>query len=77
MVQTIEVNKVVTADMDGDAIGGAINLVTKNTPSRRVLNFTVGTGHTWISDKQQWNLGATWGDRFFNDRLPALASFSF
>lgn len=77
MVQTIEVNKVVTADMDGDAIGGAINLVTKNTPSRRVLNFTVGTGHTWISDKQQWNLGATWGDRFFNDRLGVMASASY
>lgn len=29
MVQTIEVNKVVTSDMDGDAIGGSINLVTK------------------------------------------------
>ena len=28
MVQTIEVNKVVTPDMDGDAIGGSINLVT-------------------------------------------------
>ena len=26
MIQTIEVNKVVTADMDGDAIGGSINL---------------------------------------------------
>lgn len=33
MIQTIEVNKVVTADMDGDAIGGSINLVTKNSPT--------------------------------------------
>lgn len=29
MVRTIEVNKAVTADMDGDAIGGSINLVTR------------------------------------------------
>ena len=49
MVQTIEVNKVVTSDMDGDAIGGAINPVTKNTPSHRVLNFTLGSGHTWAT----------------------------
>lgn len=77
MVQTIEVNKVVTSDMDGDAIGGAINLVTKNTPSHRVLNFTLGSGHTWISDKQQWNLGATWGDRFFNNKLGVMASASY
>ena len=32
MIQTIEVNKVVTADMDGDAIGGALKLLTKNNP---------------------------------------------
>ena len=69
MVQTIEVSKVVTSDMDGDAIGGAINLVTKNTPFRRVLNFTGSTGYTWISGKPQWNIGATWGDRFFDDSL--------
>ena len=65
MVQTIEVNKVVTSDMDGDAIGGEINLVTKNTPSHRVLNFNVGSGYTWVSGKPQLDLGATWGDRFF------------
>ena len=77
MVQTIEVSKVVTSDMDGDAIGGAINLVTKNTPYHRVLNITGGTGYTWISGKMQWNLGATWGDRFFNDRLGIMIAASY
>ena len=77
MIQTIEVNKVVTADMDGDAIGGEINLVTKNTPYHRVLNFMVGTGHSWVSGKQQWDLGATWGDRFFGNKLGVMASVSY
>ena len=40
MIQTIEVNKVVTSDMDGDAIGGEINLVTKNTPATRCSTST-------------------------------------
>lgn len=77
MVQTIEVNKVVTPDMDGDAIGGSVNLVTKNTPYRRVLNFMAGTGYSWVSDKPQWNLGATWGDRFFGNKLGIMASASY
>ena len=77
MIETIELNKVVTSDMDGDAIGGEINLVTKNTPNHRVLNFNVGSGYTWISQKPQWDLGATWGDRFFNKKLGVMASASY
>lgn len=77
MIQTIEVSKVVTSDMDGDAIGGGINLVTKNSPSRRILNFTASSGYTWISGKPQYTLGATWGDRFFDNRFGIMASASY
>ncbi|MGI6223465.1 MAG: TonB-dependent receptor [Prevotella sp.] len=77
MVQTIEVSKVVTSDMDGDAIGGSINLVTKNTPYHRVLSFSGGTGYNWISEKPQWNLAGTWGDRFFNKKLGIMLSASY
>ncbi len=77
MIQTIELNKVVTSDMDGDAIGGEINLITKNTPNHRVLNFNVGSGFSWISKKPLWDLGATYGDRFFNNKLGVMASISY
>ncbi|MBO5014955.1 MAG: carboxypeptidase-like regulatory domain-containing protein, partial [Bacteroidaceae bacterium] len=77
MVQTIEVSKVVTSDMDGDAIGGSINLVTKNTPYKRVLNATAGSGYNWVADKMQLNLGLTYGDRYFDDKLGMMLAASY
>ena len=77
MIETIELNKVVTSDMDGDAIGGEINLITKNTPNHRILNFNVGSGYSWISQKPLWDLGATLGSRFFNSRFGLMASASY
>ena len=77
MIQTIEVNKVVTPDMDGDAIGGSINLVTKNSPYKRTITATAGSGYNWISEKAQLNLGFSYGDRFFNDKLGIMLSASY
>ena len=77
MIQTIEVNKVVTPDMDADAIGGSINLVTKNSPYKRTIAATAGTGYNWVSGKAALNLGFTYGDRFFNDKLGLMVSASY
>ena len=77
MIQTIEVNKVVTPDMDADAIGGSINLVTKNSPYKRTIAATAGSGYNWVSQKAQLNLGFTYGDRFFDDKLGLMVSASY
>ena len=44
MIQTIEVSKTLMPDQDGDAIGGSINLVTKNSPHRFTVGAVAGTG---------------------------------
>lgn len=77
MIQTIEVNKTLMPDQDGDAIGGSINLVTKNSPQRLSLSAVAGSGYNWISRKAQMNFGFTVGNRFFNDRLGVMASASY
>ena len=77
MIQTIEVNKVVTSDMDADAIGGSINLITKNTPYKRTFNATLGSGYNWISKDPQVNFGLTYGERFFNDKLGVMGAISY
>lgn len=77
MIQTIEVNKTLLPDQDGDAIGGSINLVTKNSPHRLSLSAVAGSGYNIISRKAQLNFGLTAGNRFFNDRLGVMVSASY
>lgn len=77
MIQMIEVNKTLMPDQDGDAIGGSINLVTKNSPDRFSLRATAGSGYNWISRKVQMNFGLTVGNRFFGDRFGVMLSASY
>lgn len=77
MIQTIEVSKTLMPDQDGDAIGGSINLVTKNSPRRLTLNAVAGSGYNQVSRKAQMNFGLTVGNRFFNDRFGVILSESY
>lgn len=77
MIQMIEVNKTLMPDQDGDAIGGSINLVTKNSPNRFLFNATAGSGYNWISRKAQMNFGLTIGNRFFDDKFGVILSASY
>lgn len=77
MIQGIEVSKVVTPDMDADAIGGSVNLITKSQPAGQRITALVGSGYNTISEKPTWNLGFSYGNRFFNDKLGMVASLSF
>ena len=45
MLDRIEVSKSLTADMEGDGIGGAVNLVMKDAPSKRQITANVSTGY--------------------------------
>ncbi|OQB31459.1 MAG: Colicin I receptor precursor [Bacteroidetes bacterium ADurb.Bin174] len=77
MIQTIEVNKVIMPEMDADAIGGTVNLVTKSQPVGRRITAMGGSGYNLISEKPMINLGLSYGDRFIKDRLGMVAAISF
>src|ERR1700687_5001683 len=57
LVESIEVNKTLSANQDGDAIGGSVNLVTKTVGDRPTPNFEGPGGYTNI-------LGGRWLDAF-------------
>jgi TonB-dependent receptor len=57
IVEFIEVNKTLSANQDGDAIGGSVNLVTKTAGERPTLDIEGQGGYTNI-------IGGRWLDAF-------------
>lgn len=77
MIQTIEVNKAVLPDMDADAIGGAVNLVTRQAPEGQRISGTLASGINLLSNKPIWTGSAIYGNRFFKNKLGAIVSASY
>ncbi|MFC5863297.1 TonB-dependent receptor [Acidicapsa dinghuensis] len=80
LVGSIDINKTLSANQDGDAIGGSVNLhVRQATSSRPTLDFEslggwnpIDTGQPWFRDD------ATVGKRFgAHQRFGAIFSFSY
>lgn len=76
-LQTIEVSKAVTPDMDADSIGGAVNLVTRQAVSRTTLLFDAAGGYNKLqSSANQKYASGTAGRRFNEGRFGLLVGFS-
>lgn len=77
MISTIEVNKTLTPDMDADAIGGSVNLITRAVPGRERLSASLSGGFAPIRDKGIYNGSFIYGNRFLDDRLGIVASGTY
>lgn len=77
MVQTVEVNKTLTADMDADAIGGSVNLVTRAAPNGLRLSGTLAGGYNSIRDGFIGTGSFIAGTRTRNDKLGFIVSGSY
>ena len=63
MIQSVRVSKAVTADMEGDAIGGNVDFVTKSAPEERTLDVTAGYNYNDRAEEGGYNANILWGDR--------------
>lgn len=77
MIQTIEVNKAVTPDMEADAIGGSVNLITRSAPSTFRASATGNFGISPIRNNPNYNVGFIIADRVLKDKLGYVFSSSF
>jgi len=77
MVSQVEVSKTLTPDMDADAIGGAVNIVTRAAPADRRISTTLGSGYNFLAEQPMTIGSAVLADRFANDKLGVVVSGSW
>jgi TonB-dependent receptor len=64
----IQVSKTLTPDLDADAIGGNVNIVTRTArPGQRIANLTMAGGQNQLGGGALVNLGGNFGQRFGPD----------
>lgn len=77
-LSTIEVSKAITPDMDGDAIGGSVNLITRTAQSEALGIHTSGLmGYNDISGKANFQGSAELSKRFINNKLGVMLNASY
>jgi TonB-dependent receptor len=76
MVQTLEVSKTLTPDMDGDAIGGSVNLVTRPAPNKFRVSAMLSGGKNQIREGGILNMSLMTGGRLFNGKLGIMSALT-
>lgn len=69
IIQYVQVAKALTPDIEGDAIGGSINFITRTAPLKRRLDVSLARGYNDLSQNGTFNGSMVYGDRFFKDKL--------
>ncbi|MGH7578200.1 MAG: TonB-dependent receptor plug domain-containing protein, partial [Longimicrobiales bacterium] len=77
VLESIEVAKATLPNMDADAIGGAVNLVTRKAPAARMLSLELAGGYATIRDEPAGSGALTFGDRTSDGLLGFLLSGSY
>ncbi len=77
MVSAIEVNKTLTPDMDADAIGASVNVVTRSAPASERLSLTAGSGYNLLMEKPIGIFSGVYANRFADGKLGLVLSGSY
>ncbi|MCH8012969.1 MAG: TonB-dependent receptor plug domain-containing protein [Candidatus Marinimicrobia bacterium] len=79
LMQMVEVSKALTPDMDGDAIGGSVNLVTKNAfdYDGQILNLNLNGGYRNLRGDAGGQAAVTYANQFMDGKLGFLVSGSY
>jgi TonB-dependent receptor len=76
LLEAIEVSKALTPDMDGDSIGGTVDLVTAQAPEQTRVSASVGVGYRELVEEPGYNGYFAFGQRFADKKWGLLLSGS-
>jgi TonB-dependent receptor len=77
LLESIEVSKTLTPDMDADAIGGAVNLLTPQAPERPRAFLSAAGGYNSISEGGIGRAVGSWASRFAEGKAGLVLSGSY
>jgi TonB-dependent receptor len=80
LLSKLEVIKSVTPDLDGNAVGGTINIVTPSAfddPDGRFLSASVDYGYYDLNEENPFGGSFAWGQTFGDDRWGIVLSGSY
>ncbi len=77
VLEGIEVAKAITPDMDAEAVGGSVDLVTRSAPDRPLLSVEAAGGFAPIRDDFSGSGSAAWGSRTSDGRLGFIVSGTY
>lgn len=75
---SIEVSKAITPDMDGDAIGGSVNLITRTAQSEQLsVSSSLLGGYNQITERTNLQGSLELSKRFLNNKLGIMINSSY
>jgi len=77
LIEQVVVAKAITPDMEGDAIGGSVNFITKTAPDKRTLQLSAGGNYSEKAGKGGFLLNGLYGDRIGDGKFGFVLSGSY
>lgn len=77
LLGAIEVTKAFTADVEGDSIGGRVNLITKRAPASRQIAVTIASGFNALVNDKIEDFSGAFGQRFLGGKLGFIGSANY
>jgi len=76
LIERIEVSKAITADQEGDSIGGNVNFITHTAPEERIFDVSMSGGYADKADGDIKSMSLLYGDRSEDGRWGFLANMT-